>query len=181
MGASNDNFLEKVNLMKGIKSKYIMQIIFSFLQDKKKLNLISYNKKYMNILDINLEYIKKVYGKYEIIGNDGKGKEYKLNTDILLFEGEYSNGKKNGEGKEFYESGKLKYEGGYINGKRDGIGKEYYESGRLKYKRNNVKEIGEEYFENGRIKYKGEYLNQKRNGKGTEYNEHGIIMYEGQL
>ena len=42
---------------------------------------------------------------------NGIEKEYKLNTNILIFEGEYKNGKRNGEGKEFYENGELKSEG----------------------------------------------------------------------
>ena len=40
---------------------------------------------------------------------NGNGKEYILNTNALLFEGEYLNGKRNGKGKEYYKNGK-----GYI-------------------------------------------------------------------
>ena len=34
---------------------------------------------------------------------NGKGKEYKLNTDILLFKGEHKNWKRNGKGIEYFE------------------------------------------------------------------------------
>jgi len=50
---------------------------------------------------------------------------------MLLFEGEYLNGKKNGKGKEYYKD-KLKYEGEYLNGKKIGKGKEYY-NGELRF------------------------------------------------
>ena len=55
---------------------------------------------------------------------NGKGKEYKYGE--LLFEGEYSDGKRwNGKGKED-KNGSLIFEGEYLNGKRwNEKGKEY--------------------------------------------------------
>ena len=44
--------------------------------------------------------------------------------NILLFEGEYNNGMRNGKGKE-YNNGKLIFEGNYLDGQRNGKGKEY--------------------------------------------------------
>ena len=41
---------------------------------------------------------------YELINGNGKVKEY-YNFDILIFEGEYLNGKKNGKGKEYDTNG----------------------------------------------------------------------------
>ena len=41
-----------------------------------------------------------------------------MNTNILIFEGKYIKGERNGKGKEYYENGKLKFEGDYLNGKR---------------------------------------------------------------
>ena len=65
--------------------------------------------------------IKMVKGKGEV-------KEYfGYNCDSLYYEGEYLNGKKNGNGKEYAEEGKyLSYEGKFSNGRRNGKGKEYY-------------------------------------------------------
>ena len=37
---------------------------------------------------------------------------------MVIFEGEYINGKKNGKAKEYNYNGKLIYEGEYLNGKR---------------------------------------------------------------
>ena len=46
---------------------------------------------------------------------------------ILIYEGEYLNGKRNGKGKEYYNNNQLKFEGEYLNGKRSGKGIEYLE------------------------------------------------------
>ena len=43
---------------------------------------------------------------YEMVNGNGKVKEYY--DDILIFEGEYLNGRKNGKGKEYDYEGKLK-------------------------------------------------------------------------
>ena len=50
---------------------------------------------------------------------------------MLMFEGEYLNGERNGKGKEYYED-ELEYEGEFLNGRRQGRGKEYDE-GKLIY------------------------------------------------
>ena len=46
----------------------------------------------------------------------------------MVFEGEYLNGERNGNGKEYYDN-KLVFEGEYLNGERwNGKGKEYDEN-----------------------------------------------------
>ena len=37
---------------------------------------------------------------------------------ILIFEGEYLNGKRNGKGKEYNDNGQLIFEGEYLDGKK---------------------------------------------------------------
>ena len=85
-------------------------------------------------------YNKRGIKKFEI--NNGKGyiKEYDYYIGILIFEGEYLNGERNGKGKEYYKNDNLFYafdnlyfEGEYLNGKRNGKGKEYYYDGKLKF------------------------------------------------
>ena len=100
----------------------VFKNIFSCFSEKKKLEIIHYNKRIQNNLNINLNNYKNFTGnylKYETIvkkyNNDGK----------LLFEGEYINGKISGKGKEYDSDGKLIFEGEYLNGKRHGNGKEY--------------------------------------------------------
>ena len=48
-----------------------------------------------------------------------------------IYEGEYLNGKRHGNGKEFCCGDKILYEGEYLNGERNGKGKEYDFNGKL--------------------------------------------------
>ena len=43
----------------------------------------------------------------------------------MEFEGEYLNGERHGNGKEYNNEGKLIFEGEYFNGERSGKGKKY--------------------------------------------------------
>ena len=171
----------------------ITKTIFSFLNDNKKLNIIKNNKNLQQILEINIENYKNMCNRFIIFERDGKGKEYLRKNNILLFEGEYLNGKRNGNGVEYYYNdlenetflGKIKYEGNYFNGKRNGKGKEYFYNGNLKfdgeylYGKKNGK--GKEYFYNyEKIKFMGEYSNGERNLYGKEFNENGELKYEGE-
>ena len=105
-----------------------------------------------------------------------------------LFEGNYSNGEKNGQGKEYdpdlfngSNCDNLIYEGEYLNGKKQGKGKEYYmDDGPLLFEgefSNNHKRKGKTYYKNGKLEYEGEYIFDKKwNGKG--YNKKGNIIYQ---
>ena len=55
-----------------------------------------------------------VYIIYELKEGNGTVKEY--NNDILVFEGEYLNGKRNGKGKEYNSNGTVDFEGEYEDG-----------------------------------------------------------------
>ena len=130
-----------------IKSIYIVKKILAYLETDKKLDLIRYNKKFSLNLGYTIDDYKKLCKRYVIYGKNGKGKEYIMNSNILLFEGEYKNKKRNGKGKEYYDNGSLKFEGVYSNGKivkgklydiynnklleieKNGNGKEYYYNG----------------------------------------------------
>jgi len=131
--------------IKSIKKSVLKDSLFSFLPEKKKLEIVIYNKELQKKLDVNIEDYKKIKGIYRIGERNGKGKEFN-NDGILIFEGEYLNGKRNGKGKEYDSDGNLLFEGEYLNGKRNGKGKIY--------------------FSNGELRFEGEYLNGKRNGKG---------------
>ena len=120
----------KINL-RDIKSSYIIKIVFSFLCEKEKLNMIINNKELQKLFLVKIEDYKKLSGRYKIGEKNGKGKEYILYSNILIFEGEYENGKRKGKGKEYYNNGKLRFKGEYLNGKRNGKGKEYYKNGKL--------------------------------------------------
>jgi len=159
---------KKINI-RDIKSSFILKKIFSFLSQKPILNMIMYNKELQKILLVDIKDYKKISGLYKIGEKNGIGREYTINTNALIFEGKYLNGKRNGKGKEFYYNGELKFEGEYLNGKRNGKGKEYYNDGELKfegeYLNGKINGKGKEYYY-GILRFEGEYLNGKRNGKG---------------
>ena len=107
-----------------INSKYNLESIFSFIECKKKLEIIIYNKKLQEKLNININYYKGISKKILKIDKNGIGTIYNLFTNEKCFEGEYSNKKKNGKGKE-YQGNEISFEGEYKNGKKNGYGKKY--------------------------------------------------------
>ena len=140
-------------MFNNIKSPYMKNIIFSYLYEKNKLEIIKYNKSLQNILRINLINYKFWSEKYIIFETKEKGKEYRGYDGKLIYEVEYKNGKKQGKYEKYLDNGKLEFVGEYFNGKING----------------NVKE----YYDNGQLKFEGEYLNGKRwDGKG--YNHIGF-------
>ena len=99
------------NIVKTIKSKYIINNIFSYLYEIKKLELIKYNKKSQKILEIDINYYKQISGKFLKEERNGKCKIYS-EDNILLFEGGYKNGKKwNGKIFKFNSLGRKIFEG----------------------------------------------------------------------
>ena len=136
----------KIILM-NIKSLYIVKRITSFIKESKKLKMIKCCKKLQKHWKIDIDDYKRVSGKYIIFEEDGKITEYIINSTIVIFKGEYLNGKKNGKGIEYFQNNKIKFEGEYLNGKKNGIGKEYNKKG---------------------LVYEGEYLDGKKHGKGKE-------------
>ena len=58
--------------------------------------------------NIKATFFTKILLSIPIYGENDKGKEYKFQNDLLIFKGEYLNGKRNGKGKEF-ENYKLKF------------------------------------------------------------------------
>ena len=174
--------------MECLKSKYIIQNIFSFMNEKIKFKITKYSKKLQNKLYLNINDFKKFSGKYIEYYEKGKGDEYLDN--ILIFEGEFLNGERK-KGKEF--SFPFIYEGEFKDGKRNGKGKEcrlytnidgdniinfiIFEGEYL----NGERKKGREYNElNKKLIFEGEYLNGKRwNGHGQEYQDNHLI-FEGE-
>ena len=178
-------------MLDNIKSSFFIKDCLSKIAEKRKLELIKYNKNFQTILNINIINYKILYEKYIIYESNTFAKEFSF-YDKLLFEGEYLNGKRNGKGKEYDYGGILIFEGEFFNDKRWN-GKGYnknniiYElkdgKGYLKeYKNNKIIFEGEyinglkngygkakEYYYNGKLEFVGEYLNGKRHGKGKEY------------
>jgi len=164
-----------------IKSNYLLKEILIYIGDRRKLNLIRYNKQIQAIVGIDLIDFRRFSGRY-IIEEYGTLKEYNSYNDDLIFEGGCSNGKRNGNGKEYNEEGQLIFEGEYLDGIRwKGIEKEYDEDTEklifeCEYKNGEGNgEVKENDKYSGELLFCGTYLNGKRNGKGEEYK---YILYE---
>ena len=85
-----------------------------------------------------------------------------------MFDGEYKNGKRNGEGKEYNNNGILIFEGKYLNNERvSGI--QYDTNGNKINEFQNINGEGKKYDYDGNIIYEGEFLNGEKNGKGKVY------------
>ena len=138
---------------KEAKLDYVFKIIFFFITERKKLDLIAYNKNLQNLLDINLINYKIMSRKYKIGKKNGIGKEYNYKNQ-LIYEGEYKNGKRNGKGKEY------EYEYEYD---KNSDCSDYYE---FKYSEKTT--------------FEGEFLNGKRNGEAKVYNDDGNLIFEGE-
>ena len=168
-------------MLSNIKSLYILKHkIFPFLEDAIKLKLSKYNKtlqESLNLSIINYIIYSKKYIEYES-PTKTKGKEYDGYSDQLIYIGEYLNGKRNGEGKEFNEKGDLIFVGKYLNGNR--LNNEYNnENKKLENNIFNEKKYEKEYH-NGCLSFEGNYINGKRNGKGKEYDYYGNVAFEGE-
>ena len=61
-----------------IKSKYFFNIIFSYLNDERKLRIINYNKSLHKLLDISINNYKLFSGKYILYEINTNGKEYDI-------------------------------------------------------------------------------------------------------
>ena len=182
-------------LLNNLKTVFFMKDLFSYIDEGVKLKIIKYNKKIQGALDINLINYKMFSWRYIKFESNGYGKEYSVDNNQLVFEGEYKNGRRNGKGKEYEKNGEIIYEGEYLNGKRNGKGKENgrfafegeflrgkkwngkgYEEGELIYELKNGKGFVKEYNDYDGNVFEGEYENGLRNGKGTESNEYGIFF-----
>ena len=158
-----------------IKSSFIFQKVFSYLALKKKFNIVVYNKKAQRKLDLNLIDLKRYSGLYKqkIYGKTEIKDTY---TGTLLFQGYIANGKKNGEGKEYNEEGKLIFQGEYLDGKKwKGKFKEYDNDTKnlvfeCEYLYGSIEGEAKEYDKyDGQLLFSGKYSNGKRNGEGIEY------------
>ena len=195
-----------LNLKISVKSQYILKEILLILGEKRKLNLLRYNKFYHKLMDINITNYQKLSSKIIIGGINGYGKEYETKNLNLIFEGYYTNGKRNGRGKEYdgdtifegeflngikngkgveYNQKSILFEGEYLNGKKwNGIAKEYYyfkyssDKYKLKFVGNYCDgvKIGIEYDSEGDLLFEGKYLDDKK-WNGTIINNNGFLYH----
>ena len=93
-------------MLKNIKSLYFIKFIFVYVDEKQKLKIVKSNKRLQKNIGISIINYKFFTGKYIIYESNRIGKEYYGYDNILIFEGEYLNGKRNGKGKEYHYDGK---------------------------------------------------------------------------
>ena len=222
----------KEDKMKDICQKYadtseenIDSLLFYYKE--KELNLESTLKDIANTPDMPNEQIKIKVNKntteniiieikpYIEVDNLQRFEEYKKNcgdelykeyipeTNELVYEGGYSDGKWNGIGKKYCQ-GKLEYLGDFVNNERNGRGEEYNKKGEIKFKGEYLNgkkwngigyddygkeeyeliegkgEVKEYDFVKNYLRFDGEYLNGERSGKGKEYNERKELIFEGE-
>ena len=164
-------------MLNKIKSKFFYAFIFECISEKVKLNIIKYNKSLQKSINIKLLNYKLLSGKYIIKESNEIWKLYNAFNDILIFEGNYLNGK----GKEYYSNGNLLCEGEYLNGKRHGKTIFYYYEGNKHFEceKSNGKRIGKfkEYYLDGKLLSEGEYLNNKK-WNLKKYDINGNIINE---
>ena len=161
-------------ILNGIINRTVIYNIFSFLNEKQKLNLILHNKKLQKILGVDINNYKRVSGRY-IISKNERTEEYYDNSKKFKFREPTKFINKNGQGVEYDEEGNLVFEGQYLEGKRSGKGKQYNKLERVIFDGEFLygeKLKWKEYTDKGVLVYEGEYLNDKRK-KGREYNEKG--------
>ena len=120
-------------MLEHVKLDFFLKIMFSYIEKGTKLKIIKYNRSLQNKIDINILHYKVYSGRFIIYETKEKGKEYNGYKDQLVYEGEYLNGERNGQGKEYDEKVRLIYEGEFKNGKKNGKGKEYNYKGELIY------------------------------------------------
>ena len=81
--------MERVDgIFESIKSVYILREILSLLNDSNKFEILKYNKKFQKKSEISINDFKKQSGRYVVVKN-GIAKEYILDKNLLIFEGQY--------------------------------------------------------------------------------------------
>ena len=89
---------------------------------------------------------------------------------------QWKNGLRNGKGKDYYKNGNIEFEGDFINGKYEGNGKYIYENGNYyigQWKNGHRNGRGIIYYKNENIKYEGDFINDKCEGYGKGIWENG--------
>ena len=97
----------------------------------------------------------------------------------MIYEGEFLNGKRNGNGKE-YINDRLEFEGQFLCDYKYN-GKGYDDNKNIVYEVIKGNGKVKEYYD-GKLEFEGEYFNGKKNGKAKEYDKFGYrnLVFEGE-
>ena len=119
-------------------------------------------------------------------GNCEDGQGTVLAENVILYRGEWRDGKPDGQGSSYYADGDVSYEGEWREGLAHGRGTRHVASGRHdgEWRKGLAHGHGIFYSNNGRILFKGNFLEGKPDGQGSQYFDRtetmiGPIKYEG--
>ena len=138
--------------MEKIRSIFILKKIFNNLDNKIKFRIIVHNNKLQKKLEVKINSFM-IYSEKYLKNEDNKVIEYNSYNNKKIYEGKYTNGKRNGYGYEYNEKGEMIFRGEYIDGN--------------KWK-------GTEYLydeDTGKLILEYEYLNGIIDGEGCEYDK----------
>ena len=199
----NGNIQSESNYSAGIKNGYFKE----YDKDGNLLSVVKYVNGILQTdavevtkLDLKREYypsgqIKKI-GSFKNEIPEGVTREFSEKGEIInaqIYKGGNiigdgivdAAGLKQGEWKEYYETGELKANGKYENGLKIGEWKFWYENGKMEQKGLYVK--GEKphgdwvwYYKNEQILRKETYINGIENGFLTEYSDSGSVITYGE-
>ena len=110
-------------MLKKIKSEFFINFLFAFLDEEIKLKSVRYNKKFQEIIDINIMNYK-LFSRRNIFYKEKDNDEIYDSENLNKIEDDYLKMPKNGKGEEYYYDGQLRFEGEYKDGKKNGKGKE---------------------------------------------------------
>ena len=151
---------------------FLFQIIFTL----SLLNSCGSNEG-KNPKEIVLDSLIYKDGTKELFSGRAKGKVGNKTVEYDVVKG-----RKHGEFRLYYETGKLEIEGRIENNRNTGIWKYYYSNGKLEsegyFKNDLVDGKWIWYYENGELKEVSEFKEGKRNGKSFLYDEKGNIISE---
>ena len=82
-----------------VKSIHFVKRLFRLISEGKKLKVVKYNRNIQHKLNITILDYKSFIGTYTAFEGNGIVREYYSYNDVILFEGEYLNGRRNGYGK----------------------------------------------------------------------------------
>ena len=112
---------------------------------------------------------------------EGNCKEYYENGNIFK-DGNYKNGIPDGNQKEYFENGDLKLDFNYEDGVQHGIQKEFYEGGNpniiAHYNLGNLHGLREQYYPSGKIETRNTYDDGMMEGVHIYLKEDGVVIEE---
>lgn len=159
-----------------------LEEMLGFLSDR-IITRIEPKVKHDDDLNADVVFREKRTGSFKVVYRNG-----------VRYEGEFVDGLKHGQGKSFYNNGKVSHEGGYFRNSFHGRGREYSRSGDLLYSGgfevNECHGYGICYGQNGEVlhagywfrgrKYVGQVKNNKPEGEGALFYINGAVLYRGQ-